>query len=75
MDDTIDVVRFAEPGKHVGPVVLWVGVKPVSLSRKLAQVATLACERIALSFQIVGVEIAFRESLFRWLGSSTTSLL
>ncbi|KAI6149868.1 hypothetical protein BKA82DRAFT_8377 [Pisolithus tinctorius] len=62
---TIDVVRFAEPGKHVGPIVLWVGVRPGSLSRKLAQVAALACEKILLSFQIVGVEIAFRESVFR----------
>ncbi|KAI5992374.1 hypothetical protein F5J12DRAFT_860015, partial [Pisolithus orientalis] len=50
---TIDVVRFAEPGKHVGPIVLWVGV------------AALSCEKILLSFQIVGVEIAFRESVFR----------
>ncbi|KAI6032566.1 hypothetical protein F5J12DRAFT_944673 [Pisolithus orientalis] len=65
---TIDVVRFAEPGKHVGPIVLWVGVRPGSLSRKLAQVAALACENILLSFQIVGVEIAFRESVFRRSG-------
>ncbi|KAI6157173.1 hypothetical protein BKA82DRAFT_994414 [Pisolithus tinctorius] len=65
---TIDIVRFAEPGKHVGPIVLWVGVRPGSLSRKFAQVAALACENILLSFQIVGVEIAFRESVFRRFG-------
>ncbi|KAF8994469.1 hypothetical protein BDQ17DRAFT_1366837 [Cyathus striatus] len=38
---TIDVVRFAEPGKYsdrietVGPIVLWIGVIPKSLSREL----------------------------------------
>jgi len=62
---TIDVVRFAEPGKSAGPIVLWVGVEPGSLSRKDAEVAARACEDILRSFGIVGVEIAFRESLFR----------
>ncbi|KAH8987390.1 hypothetical protein EDB86DRAFT_3065748 [Lactarius hatsudake] len=46
---TIDVKRTP------GPVVLWIGVKPGSLSREDAQVA---------AFKITGIEVAFRESLF-----------
>ncbi|KIY50257.1 hypothetical protein FISHEDRAFT_64903 [Fistulina hepatica ATCC 64428] len=65
---TIDVVRFAEPGKPAGPIVVWVGVRPGSLSRKAAQVAALACKKILFTFKIFGVEIAFRESLFRRSG-------
>ncbi|KAF9013112.1 hypothetical protein BDQ17DRAFT_1342765 [Cyathus striatus] len=68
---TIDVVRFAEPEKYnpvkkpVGPIVLWIGVHPKSLSRELAEKAANTCENILQSFDIHGVEIAFRESLFR----------
>ncbi|KAF8992692.1 hypothetical protein BDQ17DRAFT_1332153 [Cyathus striatus] len=68
---TIDVVRFAEPVKYstvretVGPVVLWIGVHPGSLPPELAQEAVCACQNILQSFDIDGVEIAFRESLFR----------
>ena len=64
----MDVVRFAEPGKAAGPIVLWIGVRPGSLSRKQAQVAAVACEKIILTYEITGVEIAFRESLFRRSG-------
>lgn len=41
---TIDVVRLAEEEKEPGPPVLWIGVKPGSLSREDAQVATVGCE-------------------------------
>ncbi|KAF8995984.1 hypothetical protein BDQ17DRAFT_1429957 [Cyathus striatus] len=68
---TIDVVRFAEPLRYlnfeesVGPVVLWIGVIPKSLSHELAQEAAHTCKNILMSFDIDGVEIAFRESHFR----------
>jgi hypothetical protein len=61
---TIDVVRFAEPKEDPGPVVLWIGVKPGSLSREDAQVAAIGCEKILDKFKIADVEVAFRESLF-----------
>ncbi|KAH8992420.1 hypothetical protein EDB92DRAFT_1945213 [Lactarius akahatsu] len=46
------------------PVVLWIGVKPGSLSREDAQVAAASCETILDKFKITGAEVAFRESLF-----------
>ncbi|KAF8992685.1 hypothetical protein BDQ17DRAFT_1253700, partial [Cyathus striatus] len=68
---TIDVVRFAEPVKYntvretVGPIFLWIGVHPGSLSRELAEKEAVACKEILLSFDIDSVEVAFRESRFR----------
>lgn len=61
---TIDVVRFAEAEEDPGPVVLWIGVKPGSLSREDAQVTAVGCETILDKFKITGAEVAFRESLF-----------
>ncbi|KAH9044292.1 hypothetical protein EDB85DRAFT_2284617 [Lactarius pseudohatsudake] len=57
---TIDVVRFAEAEEDPGPVVLWIGVKPGSLSREDAQVAAVGCETILDKFKITGAEVAFR---------------
>ena len=61
---TIDVTRFADIGKDPGPVFLWVGVKPGSLSRKNAEVAAIGCKKLLMEFEITDVEVAFRESLF-----------
>ncbi|KAF8988531.1 hypothetical protein BDQ17DRAFT_1334507 [Cyathus striatus] len=61
---TIDVVRFAEPINYrkfeetVGPIVLWIGVIPRTLTYKLAKDVAHACKNILISF-------AFRESRFR----------
>ena len=67
---TIDVVRFAEPDQPPGPIVLWIGVKPQSLSYSDAQVAAKGCQKILDEFHItpdIEVEVAFRESLFNLL--------
>ena len=61
---TIDVTRFAEVGKDAGPVFIWVGVKPGSLSRDNAEVAAVGCKKLLEGFEITNVEVAFRESLF-----------
>jgi len=61
---TIDVTRFAEVGKDAGPVFLWVGVKPGSLSRENAEVAAVGFKKLLKEFEITDVEVAFRESLF-----------
>ncbi|KAF8905189.1 hypothetical protein CPB84DRAFT_1771811 [Gymnopilus junonius] len=66
---TIDVVRFVEVESasvpwSPGPPVLWIGVKPGSLSRQDAQVAVIGCEELLKKFELTDVEIAFRESLF-----------
>ncbi|KAF8992694.1 hypothetical protein BDQ17DRAFT_1312800 [Cyathus striatus] len=66
---TIDVVCFNEPDTDgriiIGPIVLWIGVHPSSLPPELAQEAIRACKDILLSFDFGGVEIAFRESVFK----------
>ena len=61
---TIDVTRFAEVEKNAGPVFLWVGVKPGSLSRENAEVAAVGCKKLLEMFEITDVEVAFRESIF-----------
>ncbi|KAF8954752.1 hypothetical protein BDZ97DRAFT_1908028 [Flammula alnicola] len=61
---TIDVTRFAEVEKDAGPVFLWVGVKPGSLSRENAEVAAVGCKKLLEGFELPDIEVAFRESLF-----------
>ncbi|KAI9438817.1 hypothetical protein H4582DRAFT_2146717 [Lactarius indigo] len=61
---TIDPVRFAEVEEDPGPLFLWVGVKPGSLSRENAEVAVVGCKKILEEFNFIDVEIAFRESAF-----------
>ncbi|KAH9164036.1 hypothetical protein EDB89DRAFT_2142029 [Lactarius sanguifluus] len=61
---TIDPVRFAEVEKEAGPLFLWVGVKPGSLSRKDAEGAAIGCKKILKESNLTDVEIAFRESVF-----------
>ena len=61
---SIDPVRFAEAGKEPGPLFLWVGVMPETLSHKDAKAAAVRCKEILAEYEIVDVEIAFRESVF-----------
>ncbi|KAF8259310.1 hypothetical protein EI94DRAFT_1813513 [Lactarius quietus] len=61
---SIDPVRFAEFGEEAGPLFLWVGVMPKTLSRKDAKDAAVRCKQILAESQIADVEIAFRESVF-----------
>jgi hypothetical protein len=64
---SIDVVCFVEvqkcPGPP-GPPVIWIGVKPESLPRKDAEVATVGCKGLFKTFGLTDIEIAFRESVF-----------
>ena len=61
---TIDPVRFAEEGGKAGPLYLWVGVEPKSLSLEGAKDAAVGCKRILADAQFPDVEIAFRESVY-----------
>ncbi|KAF8332800.1 uncharacterized protein EI90DRAFT_3145403 [Cantharellus anzutake] len=61
---TIDPVRFAEEEGEAGPLYLWVGVIPRSLSLEVAKVAAVGCKKILAAAQFPHVEIAFRESVF-----------
>ena len=61
---TIDPVRFAEEGGEAGPLYLWVGVNPRSLSLEVAKAAAVGCKKILAAAQFPDIEIAFRESVF-----------
>ena len=65
---TIDPVRFrvAKSEEKAGPLYLWVGVHPGSLSLKDAKVAAVGCKKILAAAQFPDIEIAFRESVFTW---------
>ena len=63
---TIDPVRFAEREEKAGPLYLWVGVHPRSLSFEGAKVAAVGCKKILAAAQFPDIEIAFRESVFTW---------
>jgi hypothetical protein len=59
---TIDPVRFAEVEGEPGPLHLWIGVKPGTLSLDDAKKAAEGCKRILANFP--DVEVAFRESIY-----------
>lgn len=61
---TIDPVRFAEKEGEAGPLYLWVGVNPRSLSLSVAKAAAIGCKKILAAAQFPDIEIAFRESVF-----------
>jgi hypothetical protein len=61
---SIDPVRFAEEGGEAGPLHLWVGVNPRSLSLEVAKAAAIGCKEILAAAQFPDIEIAFRESVF-----------
>ena len=61
---SIDGVRFAEIGKAPGPVVLWIGVTPKSLSGEDAHTAAFGCLDILKKFDITDVDVEFRESVY-----------
>lgn len=61
---TIDPVRFAEEEGEAGPLYLWVGVNPRSLSLEVAKAAAVGCKKILATAQFPYIEIAFRESVF-----------
>ena len=63
---SIDVVRFIKvgDGERVGPVVLWIGVTPESLSNEDAHTAACRCLDLLREFGISDVEVEFRESVY-----------
>jgi hypothetical protein len=63
---SIDVVRFIKvlKGEVVGPVVLWIGVAPETLSGEDAHTAAHGCLDLLREFGITDVEIEYRESIY-----------
>lgn len=61
---SIDGVRFAKFEEAPGPVVLWIGVTPESLSGEDAHTAAFGCLDILKEFDITDVDVEFRESVY-----------
>ena len=61
---SVDIVRFAKVGEAPGPIVLWIGVMPQSLSSEDAHTAAIGCLQCLELFQLTDVEVEFRESIF-----------
>ncbi|KIJ40723.1 hypothetical protein M422DRAFT_780648 [Sphaerobolus stellatus SS14] len=54
---SIDPVRFAEAGKEPGPLFLWMGVLPGTLSPDHAKDPAVRCKEILLEYKITDIEI------------------
>ncbi|KAH8992943.1 hypothetical protein EDB92DRAFT_1985916 [Lactarius akahatsu] len=63
---SIDIVRFIKvgEGEAVGPVILWIGVAPESLSGEDAHTSATGCLDLLKEFGITDVEVEFRESIY-----------
>ncbi|KDQ61043.1 hypothetical protein JAAARDRAFT_709558 [Jaapia argillacea MUCL 33604] len=61
---SIDPVRFAEGEQEPGPLFLWVGVLPGTLSPDQANGPAARCKEFLSEYAITDVEIAFRESIY-----------
>jgi hypothetical protein len=61
---SIDVVRFKVGEGPVGPVVLWIGVAPETLSSEDACTSANSCLGLLEQFGIADVEVEFRGSMY-----------
>lgn len=64
---SVDVVRFAivNERESTGPVILWIGVTPASLSGEDAHAVALSCLDVLKTYNITDVDVEFRESVYR----------
>ena len=53
------LLRFAEVKKDPGPVFLWMGMKPRSLSHEDGKVVAAGCKKLLEQFEINDVEVTF----------------
>lgn len=60
---SIDVVRIGYADDSIHPVILWIGVKPGSLSFKEGNRVAATCQNILVEFSITDVDVEIRESL------------
>lgn len=60
---SIDPVHFTTAGEEPGPVFLWIGVWPSTLTRSRAIQVAGVCLEILSSYAINDIDIAFRESI------------
>ncbi|CUS13209.1 unnamed protein product [Tuber aestivum] len=60
---SIDLPRIAVVGEPVAPVVVWIGVKPGSLSGEDGFAAVMECKQLLMTHQLLDVEVEIRESV------------
>lgn len=65
---SIDVVRIGYRDESYRPVILWIGVKPQSLSAKEGTKVAHSCKQILVQFDIVDVDVEIRGSSATFLG-------
>jgi hypothetical protein len=58
-----DIVRFGYEGKRSGNVVLWIRVKPGSLSYQDGIDVAFKCKRVLVDFDLKDVDVEIRESI------------
>jgi len=61
---SVDVVYLARARRDDGYPILWIGVKPKSLSYEDAHIAAVRCQELLESYKITDIEVEFRESIF-----------
>lgn len=61
---SIDVVRFKDDTGPIGPVVLWIGVVPETLSTEDARTSANNCLDLLKEFGIADVDVEFRCSIY-----------
>ena len=72
---TIDLVRSSDDENEPGPPILWIGVKPGSLSREDDKVVAIGCEGLLKKSKLTDVEVAFRNhSTLGWLALSSSNM-
>ena len=64
---SLDIVRMKNAEDPSGPVTLWIGVFPASLSGADGVVAAYKCRDVLVEYGITDVNIEIRESVVTWL--------
>ncbi|KAG6887900.1 hypothetical protein C0995_011723, partial [Termitomyces sp. Mi166 len=70
---SINVVRFKVDRGPVGPVILWIGVVPSTVSSNDACTSANSCLGLLKEFGITNVEVEFRVSIY--IRSASSSFL
>ncbi|KAK7030280.1 hypothetical protein VNI00_014297 [Paramarasmius palmivorus] len=66
---SIDVVRIGEVEDPIPPVILWIGIKPASLSGYEGLYVAFKCKEFLIEHRITDVEVEIRESeVIRYAG-------
>ena len=58
---SLDVVRIAYADEYPGDVIVWIGIRPNSLSRKDGMDVALQCKQVLLDHHIIEVEVEIRQ--------------